>query len=139
MANTRKTYKVGYKKPPTATQFPPGQSGNPKGRPKGTKNLQTDLQEEFQEDIQIHAGGQTTVISKQRALIKRLMENALKGKERPAEILLKWAAALGHPDEEHQLPADQSAEDAAILEWYRTQGPPQDSETSSKNKKGPSS
>ena len=27
-------YEVGYRKPPKATQFQPGQSGNPKGRPK---------------------------------------------------------------------------------------------------------
>ncbi len=132
-------YEVGYKHPPRETQFQKGQSGNPKGRPKGTKNLQTDLHEEFQEDIQIHSGGQTTIISKQRALIKRLMEKALKGGERAAEILLKWSAALGPADEAHQLPADQSAEDAAILEWYRTQGFPQDSKRSSKKKKGPSS
>ena len=136
MPNPRKSYTVRYKKPPTATQFPPGQSGNPKGRPKGTKNLQTDLQEEFQEDIQIHAGGTTTVISKQRALIKRLMEKALKGGERSAEMLLKWAAALGPPEEEGQLPADLSAEDATILKWYRTLSSSQNSKTSSKNTKG---
>lgn len=28
---------VGYKKPPKASQFKPGQSGNPKGRPKKKK------------------------------------------------------------------------------------------------------
>ena len=29
------TYEVGYGKPPQATRFQPGKSGNPKGRPKG--------------------------------------------------------------------------------------------------------
>ena len=28
-------YDVGYARPPKATQFAPGKSGNPKGRPKG--------------------------------------------------------------------------------------------------------
>ena len=32
------TYAVGYRKPPVASQFKPGCSGNPKGRPKGSKN-----------------------------------------------------------------------------------------------------
>ena len=30
---------VGYKRPPRATQFKPGQSGNPKGRTKGSLNI----------------------------------------------------------------------------------------------------
>ena len=31
--------KVGYGRPPVATRFRPGQSGNPRGRPKGSKSL----------------------------------------------------------------------------------------------------
>lgn len=42
---------VGYKKPPVAKQFQPGQSGNPAGRPKGSKNLKSELAEELQERI----------------------------------------------------------------------------------------
>lgn len=33
----KRKYKVGYKRPPEATQFKPGVSGNPHGRPKGSK------------------------------------------------------------------------------------------------------
>ena len=32
------TYEVGYKKPPKATRFKPGLSGNPKGRPRCAKS-----------------------------------------------------------------------------------------------------
>jgi hypothetical protein len=31
--------RVGYGRPPLATRFRPGQSGNPRGRPKGARNL----------------------------------------------------------------------------------------------------
>ena len=44
---TSERSEVGYRKPPKATQFKQGQSGNPHGRPKGTKNLKTDLIEEL--------------------------------------------------------------------------------------------
>ncbi len=34
-------YDVGYGRPPEATQFKPGRSGNPNGRPKGAKSEDT--------------------------------------------------------------------------------------------------
>ena len=54
---TSERYEVGYRKPPKATQFKQGQSGNPHGRPKGTKNLKTDLIEELGEHITLSEGG----------------------------------------------------------------------------------
>ncbi len=40
-------YEVGYGKPPAASRFKKGQSGNPKGRPKVTKNVSNMLEEVF--------------------------------------------------------------------------------------------
>jgi hypothetical protein len=40
-------YKVGYGKPPKATRFKPGKSGNAKGRPQGSRNLASDLAAEL--------------------------------------------------------------------------------------------
>ncbi len=66
-------YKIGYKRPPINTRFQPGTSGNPTGRPKGIPSLKTDLVEALSE--------MTTVgrskITKQRAVINRLVENAM--------------------------------------------------------------
>jgi hypothetical protein len=73
-----KEYTVGYRKPPQATRFKPGQSGNPKGRPKGSPNLATDLSTELGELITVREGGAAQRVSKQRALIKSLMAKPCK-------------------------------------------------------------
>ena len=87
-------YEVGFGKPPKSTQFKPGHSGNPKGRPKGTKNLKTDLAEELSEKIVVHEGGNSKKISKQRAVVKTLITNTLKGDARAASSLLSMMMKL---------------------------------------------
>jgi hypothetical protein len=77
-----RNYTVGYRKPPKATQFKPGRSGNPNGRSKGSRNLASDLAEELNEKITVREQGRSRHITKQRALIKSLMEKALEGNVR---------------------------------------------------------
>ena len=72
-------YEVGYKKPPRHTRFRQGRSGNPDGRPKQARNLLTDLHEELQQRITVREGGTERRISRQRAVVMRLLDKALKG------------------------------------------------------------
>lgn len=81
-------YKVGYGKPPKATRFKKGVSGNPSGRRKGSRNLATDLAAELGEHITVREGGQPRRMSKQRALIKALMAKALQGDAKALTSLL---------------------------------------------------
>jgi hypothetical protein len=85
---TSERYEVGYRKPPKATQFKKGQSGNPRGRPKGTKNLKADLIEELGEHITLSEGGKPKRLSKQRALVKSLTAKAIKGDARAISTVL---------------------------------------------------
>jgi hypothetical protein len=87
-------YKVGYGRPPKATQFRPGRSGNPKGRPKGSRNLATDLAAELGEPITVREDGRHRRVSKQRALIKSLMAKSLQGDVRAAAALLSLYARV---------------------------------------------
>ena len=91
MAKSKKPedYPVGYGRPPKRTRFKKGASGNPKGRPKGTKNLKTDLFEELQELVSLREGGRDQRVSKQRAMVKRVVARALEGNDRPAETIFK--------------------------------------------------
>ncbi len=102
MADEKKTtdpasdgsYQVGYRKPPKRTRFQPGQSGNPRGRPKGTKNLKTDLMEELGERIVIREGDRSQKVSKQRALLKSMVNHAIKGDAKATGIALSTMMRL---------------------------------------------
>lgn len=79
---------IGYGKPPARSKFKKGQSGNPTGRRNGTKNLKTDLAEELQESVTVREGERATRISKQRAIVKTLVNKTLKGDTAAARTLL---------------------------------------------------
>jgi len=87
-------YKIGYAKPPMATRFKRGYSGNPKGRPKGSRNLATDLAAELGEQITMQENGRLRRLSKQRALIKTLMARALGGDVRASAAVLALNARM---------------------------------------------
>ena len=70
-------YKIGYKRPPKEHQFKKGESGNPKGRPKKNKNFSDELFEELNEMMVIKENGKSKPITKQRALIKKILALAL--------------------------------------------------------------
>jgi len=109
-------FEVGYARPPKHTQFKPGQSGNPKGRPKRAKNLKTLLREEAEAPVRISEGGKSRTVTKQQALIKRLMTKALGGDLKAAQLLLGYFQTYLDPgDEAGAMPA-LSADDLAVLD-----------------------
>lgn len=118
MADDTDDYDVGYGKPPRNTRWKKGQSGNPNGRPKGTKNFSTDLMEELGEMVQVTEGGNVQIISKQRALVKRTMEKALKGDLRAADLITRWASQYLEMEPEAGEIDKLSPDDAALLDRY---------------------
>jgi hypothetical protein len=86
-AETR-TYDVGYGRPPQATKFQAGRSGNPKGRPKGSKNFKTLFEEELAQPITLTENGKRKRMPKRQALVKQMINKALSNDAKAAAIVL---------------------------------------------------
>lgn len=87
--------KVGYGRPPKASRFKQGRSGNPKGRPKGSRDLKTDLREALLAPVRFVENGKPRTITAQSAAIKRLVERAVaKGDLKAIEKMLTFARDL---------------------------------------------
>jgi hypothetical protein len=79
-------YETGYAKPPKHGQFKKGQSGNPKGRSKGAKNLKTALEQELKAKVTLKEGGKIKTVSKTEALAKSIVNKAIGGDPRAAQL-----------------------------------------------------
>jgi hypothetical protein len=84
-------YEVGYAKPPRATQFQKGQSGNPLGRPETHKSVNARIKTELDSDTVAVEDGEQVVVTKREALVRLLVKRALEGDARALEILLQRA------------------------------------------------
>lgn len=84
-----KDYEVGYGKPPKASQFKPGQSGNPNGRPKYKGTVKDIVRQVGLETVEIKENGEVFVVSKNEAMIRSLYARAIKGDNRAVSLLEK--------------------------------------------------
>jgi hypothetical protein len=85
---SQQNYEIGYRKPPKATRFQPGQSGNPCGRSQRSKNGKTLLKQALDEIVVVSEGGVTRRMTKREAFFKQLVARALKD-NRFAALLIK--------------------------------------------------
>jgi hypothetical protein len=91
-------YEVGFGKPPKATQFVKGQSGNPNGRPKGSFNLSTLLEKALQERVVVQEHGQKRSISKLEVMVKQVVNKAAGGDQRAFQQVIALMARSLEPD-----------------------------------------
>jgi hypothetical protein len=96
------SYEIGYRKPPKATRFNKGQSGNPKGRRKGAPPpSSTELwQQSLNSAVLVKQDGKCVRMSRLEVIISTTTTKAMKGDSRAIAQVLKVLETLDPPHEE---------------------------------------
>ena len=106
-----------------ATQFKPGQSGNPAGKPKGTKHINTWIQELAEDEeftallIDLKDGYKEYKGAPIKAIIKQTINEALAGKDpRVRQAAREWLAKYGWPTK-NEVSGPDGAPVVALVEF----------------------
>ena len=94
----KRDYEIGRGKPPRATRFAPGKSGNPKGRPKVATDLQAEIDREFKQRVVVHENGKTKRITKRKATAIQLVNAAASGKLPAVKVLMAGDRTRGQQE-----------------------------------------
>jgi hypothetical protein len=114
----RGAYVVGYRRPPKATQFTAGQSGNPNGRPKGSRPVGAVLQEIIQQKVSVTENGKTRRLPALEVMLRRLANAAMRSDQKAIKLLLSLIDRYGESPETALQLREMLAEDEAILTQY---------------------
>ena len=90
-------YLVGKGRPPESGKFRAGDNRKRGRRNKGVRNLATDLREELETQLIVTVGGKPKKVSRQRAVLMRLADNASKGNNRAISLLVKLQQDIVEP------------------------------------------
>ena len=100
---------VGYKKPPTHSQFAKGKSGNPKGRPKGISNAGSGASV-INTMVTVAVDGVPRKMSLNEALLMGLAQRGLAGNTPAAREFLKIAEKIAEKAEQKKIEAEKHPE-----------------------------
>ncbi|WP_158886337.1 DUF5681 domain-containing protein [Rhodanobacter sp. L36] len=92
-------YEVGYGKPPKASQFKKGQSGNPNGHAARLPSVAVMLRKELNRRVTFVENGRTKTITMEAAYLRQLATKAVKGDNKAIQIILGLRNTLEQPAE----------------------------------------
>ena len=120
----RRSYKVGYGRPPVEHQFAKGQSGNRAGRPKGSRSMSSVIAAGLSERVTVTLNGKRRSITKLEAAVTQLANKAAAGDRHAAKLIIDLLHQAEYRDEARPDPSmlgadDRRARDAAILAALR--------------------
>jgi Family of unknown function (DUF5681) len=111
---------IGYRRPPRATQFKKGESGNPRGRPKGSRNIGKVLLDVTGQKIAVTENGRTRRMPALEVMLRRLASDAIKNDQGALKLFFSLVDRYADLTETVVAPNidDVLAEDREILERY---------------------
>ena len=86
-------WRVGYRRPPLATRFRPGQSGNPRGSRKREGTFGAAVAAALGEKIEVKENGRSRRITKLEAAAKQLANHAAMGDQRAMQLVVRLVGA----------------------------------------------
>jgi hypothetical protein len=117
--DSEKDEMVGKGRPPIATRFQKGQSGNPTGRPKDRKSIGTIIRDASLRKIKVHEGNRVRSIPKLQAAYEVALNKACKGDLRAFTKVIDVATKFGIfelPPNEQNISYNHAAARASAIE-----------------------
>jgi hypothetical protein len=111
-------YTVGYGRPPKATQFKAGKTGNPRGSPKGSRTVGAILQDILRQKIAVTENGKTRRIAALEVMLRRLVNDAMRSDAKALKLLLALTDRYAETTEAKVQLGELLAEDQEILSQY---------------------
>lgn len=107
-------YEVGYGKPPKATQFVTGKSGNPRGRPRAAQSLKTLIPQLLNEKMTVRENGKTRTMSKRDVVARQWIGKGLTGDHKVMATLISFDNA--GEQQSNQPPEPLNEHERAIID-----------------------
>ena len=119
----QRDYEIGFGRPPKATRFKPGGSGNPRGRPKGSRPVGAVLQEVLRQRIPVTENGRTRRLPALEVMLRRLANEAMRSEPSAVKLMLSLVDRYAEAPEATLSVDEVLAEDQAIIARYLSSTP----------------
>ena len=111
----KRKLKAGYGNPPDRYKFKPGQSGNLSGRPKGSRSAGDILNSVLRQKVAVTENGKTRKLPALEVILRRLINDAMKGDKGAVKLGLALHDRYGQPMEKSIHLEEMLIEDKKIL------------------------